>query len=365
MTSEPNRLRNSELAVQARAWMPVLVRYRTSDPARGVVELAITALPLCGLWAVAWLAYRHGAWWATFLLAIPAAGFFVRLFVILHDCGHGSFFPNRIVNDWVGRAIGILMITPYDFWRRTHAIHHSNSGNLDRRGVGDVDTLTVNEFVGLSRWGRLKYRLYRSAFIQFGLGPGFIFLVYQRVPVGFLRSGWGPWISTQATNGAIAAIVILFVGLIGFKAVLAIYLPTMLIATSIGGWLFFVQHQFKDTYWSEGEGWGFHKAALHGSSHYDLPLLLRWFTANIGVHHVHHLCSMIPSYNLARVLREHPELARIGRITLRESLRCVPLALWDDELRRLVSFKCAARNADAHCHVSIDPSGNQRIAISA
>ena len=234
-------------------------------------------------------------------------------------------------------------MTPYDFWRRTHAIHHATSGNLDRRGIGDVDTLTVREYLARSRWGRLKYRLYRHPLVMFGIGPAYLFLLQHRLPVGLMRGGWQPWISTQATNAAIALIAAVLIWLIGVKAFFLVHLPIMLLAAVFGVWLFYVQHQFEDTFWNESRGWDLHEAALHGSSHYDLPPLLRWFTANIGIHHVHHLCSRIPYYRLPRVLRDHPELRDIGRLTLLQSFRCVRLVLWDEAQRRLVSFR-EARN---------------------
>ena len=323
----------------ARLWTQILIRYREPSRVRSVIELAITALPLVALWTAAWLIYSLGYWWASLLLAIPASGFLVRLFMIQHDCGHGAFFPNKWANDWVGRVIGVLTMTPYDFWRRTHAIHHATSGNLDRRGIGDVDTLTVREYLSRSRWGRLKYRLYRNPLVLFGLGPAYLFLIRQRLPFGLMRVGWQPWISTQATNAAITLIAAVLIWLIGVKAFFLVHLPIMLLAATFGVWLFYVQHQFEDTFWNENRDWNLHQAALHGSSHYDLPPLLRWFTANIGIHHVHHLCSRIPYYRLPRALRDHPELRDIGRLTLLQSFRCVRLVLWDEAQRRLVSFR--------------------------
>jgi acyl-lipid omega-6 desaturase (Delta-12 desaturase) len=327
----------------ARLLTQILARYREPSRVRSVIELAVTALPLAALWAAAWLAYSSGYWWASLLIAIPAAGFLVRLFMIQHDCGHGAFFRNRLANDWVGRVIGVLTMTPYDFWRRTHAIHHATSGNLDRRGIGDVTTLTLEEYHSRSRWGRLQYRLYRHPIVMFGLGPAYLFLLQHRLPLGLMRAGWRPWLSTQATNAAIATIALLLIWLIGVKAFFLVHLPIMLLAATFGVWLFYVQHQFADTFWDESRGWNMHEAALHGSSYYDLPLLLRWFSANIGVHHVHHLCSRIPYYRLPRVMREHPELRDIGRLTLTQSFHCVRLALWDETQRRLISFREARR----------------------
>jgi acyl-lipid omega-6 desaturase (Delta-12 desaturase) len=323
----------------ARRWIRILGNYRQPNYVRSIVELAITALPLAALWVAAWFAFTLGHAWMSLLIAIPAAGFLVRLFMIQHDCGHGSFFVHRHANDWVGRAIGVLTLTPYDFWRRTHAIHHASTGNLDRRGIGDVDTLTVREYRALSCTARLKYRLYRNPLIMFGLGPAYLFLLQYRLPVGFMRNGWQPWASTMATNFAIALVVAILVWFVGIKAFLLVHLPITLLAAMAGVWLFYMQHQFEQTIWARDHEWRLHEAALRGSSHYDLPAFLRWFTANIGVHHVHHLCSRIPYYRLPQVLREHPELRTIGRLTLLESLRCVRLALWDEERNRMVSFR--------------------------
>jgi len=331
---------NSEAsAPEPRRWTPILNRYREPSRVRSMVELAVTALPLVGLWTAAWLVYSFGFWWASLLLALPASGFLLRLFMIQHDCGHGSFFLNRSVNDWVGRAIGVLTLTPYDFWRRTHGIHHATAGNLDRRGIGDVDTLTVHEYMARSRWGRLKYRIYRHPLVMFGVGPAYLFLLRHRLPIGMMRAGWGPWISTQGTNAVIAAVAMVLILLIGAQAFFLVHLPILLFSATFGVWLFYVQHQFEDTFWRHSRHWDLHEAALHGASHYDLPLWLRWFTANIGIHHVHHLHSRIPYYRLPRVLRDHPELYHISRVTLLESFGCVRLTLWDEAQRRLISFR--------------------------
>jgi omega-6 fatty acid desaturase (delta-12 desaturase) len=330
---------NADAGPEARVWTQILSRYREPSHIRSLTELAVTALPLAALWFAAWLTYSFGHWWASLLIAIPAAGFLVRLFAIQHDCGHGAFFPRKWMNDWLGRALGVLTVTPYDFWRRSHAMHHSTCGNLDRRGLGDIDTLTVREYLARSAWGRLKYRLYRNPLVLFGFGPAYMFLLQHRLPVGWMRGGWQPWLSTQATNLGIGLAAALLIWLIGFKAFFVVHLPIVMLSASIGVWLFYVQHQFEDTFWSESRGWSFHEAALHGSSHYDLPGVLRWFSANIGIHHVHHLYSRIPFYRLPRVLRDHPDLGRIGRLTLLDSLRCVRLALWDEGTQRLVSFR--------------------------
>jgi acyl-lipid omega-6 desaturase (Delta-12 desaturase) len=336
-------LHNDEQAASAandaQRWMKILARYREPNPARSVFEIAITLAPLVGLWALAWAAVHFGYWWLSLPLAVPTAGLLVRLFMIQHDCGHGAFFSHRLANDWVGRALGVLTLTPYDSWRRSHAVHHATSGNLDRRGIGDIDTLTVREYLARSRWGRFGYWLYRNPAVMFGLGPAYLFVAQHRLPIGLMRAGWQPWISTMATNFAIALVVGILVWLVGIGAFLLVQVPVTLLAATIGVWLFYVQHQFEHTQWDEQPQWSMHEAALHGSSHYDLPAVLRWFSANIGVHHVHHLSSRIPYYRLSRVLRDHPELRGVGRLTLLESFRCVPLVLWDEEQRRLISFR--------------------------
>jgi omega-6 fatty acid desaturase (delta-12 desaturase) len=325
----------------------LLARYRDPSLPRSLTEIAITALPLIGLWAGMW-ALMHVSYWLSLILAVPAAGFLVRLFMIQHDCSHGAFFRHRAINDWVGRVIGVATLTPYDYWKRTHAVHHASSGNLDRRGMGDVSTVTVREYLAMNWRERLGYRLYRHPAIMFGLGPAYLFILQHRAPLGLMRgAGWSPWVSTMATNAGIAAIVGSLAWLIGIGPFLAIHLPIAVLAASIGVWLFYVQHQFEETAWARDPAWSHPELALHGSSHYDLPLVLRWFTANIGVHHVHHLNSRIPFYRLSEVLRNHPELSEIGRLTLWQSLRCIRFALWDESAKRLVSFGALRRRARA------------------
>jgi omega-6 fatty acid desaturase (delta-12 desaturase) len=328
----------------AREWAHILAGYREGSRSRSVVELLITAGAFAGLWALMWAALDFG-YWLSLLIAVPAAGFLVRLFMIQHDCSHGSFFRGRAINDWLGRVIGALTLTPYDSWRRAHAVHHASSGNLDRRGIGDVTTLTVREYLALPRWRRLSYRLYRNPVVMFGVGPAYLFIVRHRLPVDTLRMGWRVWGSTMATNAAIALIAFIMIWLVGVRPFLLVHVPITLLAASVGVWLFYVQHQFEHTFWDGAPAWSVHEAALHGSSHYDLPAVLRWFTANIGVHHVHHLCSRIPFYRLPRVLRDHPELGAVGRLTLLQSLGCVRLVLWDERDRRLISFRELRRSA--------------------
>jgi len=321
-----------------RDWSKLLAGYRDPSNARSAFEIAVTVLPLVALWVLMW-ASLDVSYWLCLLLAVPAAGFLVRLFMIQHDCGHGAFFRRRAANDWVGRVASVITLTPYDWWRQAHAIHHAHSGNLDHRGIGDIDTLTVREYLELPRWRRFKYRLYRNPLVMFGIGPAYNFILRQRLPVGLMRSGWRPWASTMATNVAIAAFAALLIWLVGIGPFLLVHLPITCIGAAIGVWLFYVQHQFEETFWERDETWTFHEAALMGSSHYDLPGVLRWFTANIGVHHVHHLCSRIPYYRLPQVLRDHPQLVELGRLTLLRSLGCVRQVLWDEQQRKLISFR--------------------------
>jgi omega-6 fatty acid desaturase (delta-12 desaturase) len=338
MATEDVRAASAGATLEASQWSKALARYRSPNAGRSLLEILITIGPFVLLWAATWLGVYFG-YWISLALAVPAAGFLVRLFMIQHDCGHGSFFRSQVLNDWIGRAIGVLTFTPYDFWRHTHAVHHASSGNLGRRGMGDIDTLTVREYLALPRLGRLRYRLYRHPLVMFGIGPIYMFFLQHRLPVGLMRDGWRPWLSTMLTNAGIAGIAAVLIYFIGIKAFLLVHLPIMVLAAAAGVWLFNVQHQFEGTSWSEEPSWNRHEAALHGSSHYDLPGFLRWLTANIGVHHVHHLSSGIPFYRLRDVLRDHPELGSVGRLTLMQSLGCIRLVLWDEGSRKLVSFR--------------------------
>ena len=326
--------------VGARPWPRILHAYRTPHRGRSLFELAVTLVPFVGLWTLAAISVHYGFWWGL-LLIVPTAGFLLRMFMIQHDCGHGSFFAHRKADDWTGRVLGVFTLTPYDYWRRAHAEHHASAGNLDERGVGDITTLTVAEYQSLPRWRRLAYRLYRNPAVMFGFGPIWLFVFKQRLPFGMMRSGMEPWVSTMSTNLAVLVLGVGLVWLIGIGPFLLVQLPIVALAGSAGVWLFYVQHQFEKTHWAQGREWHFQDAALHGSSHYDLPLVLQWLTGNIGIHHVHHLSSRVPYYRLPEVLRDYPELSGIGRITIKESLRCVKLVLWDEPSQRLISFRDA------------------------
>lgn len=309
------------------------------DLKRSLFQLITTATPFFVLLAVMATATR-GRYWLTLLLAVPAAGLLVRLFIIQHDCGHNSFFRSRAANDFLGRAIGVLTLTPYGEWKSGHAIHHASSGNLDRRGWGDVGTMTVREYKAASPLQKLGYRLFRSPFVMVLLGAPLNFIVLQRIPRGRTFTDRALRHSILSLNVALAVVFGLPMVVFGVGPVLATYLPVMVMASWIGNWLFYVQHQFEDTYWERDGEWKFHTAALRGSSYFDLPPVLQWFSGNIGLHHVHHLCTRIPNYRLQACVDSAPELSRIAkRITLRDSLTCWRLALWDEQSRRLVGFR--------------------------
>lgn len=325
-------------ARQAKEWVQILAKYREPSISRSVFELAVTLVPFLALWALAWAALSV-SYWLALAIAMVNGLFLVRIFCIQHDCGHASFFKNRKVQDWIGRGLGVLTLTPYDVWRRTHSLHHAQHGNLDQRGIGDVMTLTVEEYRGRGRMGRLLYRMYRHPFVLFVLGPSYLFILQNRLPIGLMRAGWRFWASALGTNLVLAAILGVMIWLGGPMPVLLIFLPTSMVAGTLGVWLFYVQHQFEETHWAKGDDWQLHEAALAGSSHYVLPQPLRWLSANIGIHHVHHLYSRIPFYRLPEILRDHSELASAQRLTPLESLRSVNLHLWDEKLGRLMSFR--------------------------
>jgi acyl-lipid omega-6 desaturase (Delta-12 desaturase) len=318
-----------------------LAAYAKPDRWRAALQLVNTILPLLASMAALFYGLDRGYWLAA-LLALPAALLVVRLFVIQHDCGHGSFFASRRANESVGLVISMLTLMPFSFWRRTHSVHHATSGNLDRRGTGDIATLTVVEYRSRSPWGRLVYRLYRHPLILFGVGPAYLLLVRYRVPLSLPLRDWQSWFSILATDAIAIAIVVGLAMLVGVVMSVIALGGVFLLATSIGMWLFYVQHQFEDAYWRRSPDWDFHAAALHGSSFYDLPKPLHWFTASIGFHHIHHLVSKIPNYRLQACYRHIPELRQGKPLTLWASLKSVRLALWDEERQRLVSFRQVA-----------------------
>jgi omega-6 fatty acid desaturase (delta-12 desaturase) len=324
------------------ALAPILSRRFKSfgaDAKRSIIQLVTTASMFIALLVVMGLA-SHAHYWLTLLLAAPAAGLLVRLFIIQHDCGHGSFFKSRAANDLLGRLLSVPTLTPYGSWSQGHAAHHASTGNLDRRGRGDVSTWTVAEYLASGPFKRMFYRLYRSPFVMVGLGAPINFILLQRLPVGHGFHDPDSRRSILALDLALLVVFGLACAAFGVFTVVATYLPVMIIASWIGNWLFYVQHQFDRTHWERDDDWSFPVAALSGSSYFKLPAILQWFSGNIGLHHVHHLCSRIPNYRLQACLDAAPELDRVTEvITLRQSLGCWRLALWDERLRLLVGFR--------------------------
>ncbi len=320
--------------------------FRGPDNLTSAVQLVLTLILFAGMWML--MRYSlSGSSWVTALLALPTAGLAVRLFIFQHDCGHGSFFSSARANKIVGTFLGALTLTPYQCWRRQHATHHASNSQLDHRGVGDIDTLTVDEYNAASPWRRFKYRLFRNPFVLFGIGPIFHFAILQRFTYSLPKSWVNERRSVHLTNALILGIFGLVAWLVGPASLLKIHLPVMALSASIGVFLFYVQHQFDPAHWRRDEDWDYYTAAIEGSSFLDLPWPLRWFTANIGYHHIHHLDSRIPYYSLPRCANAHPDLKLAKRETLWSSLRCVNLKLWDEQAERLVSFGEARRRTQA------------------
>ena len=297
-------------------------------------------------------------------LAIPAAGFLVRTFVVFHDCAHGSFLPSRRANRWLGIACGLVVYSPFHSWRHEHAVHHASAGDLDRRGRGDVDTLTVAEWGALSRPKRLAYRTFRNPLVMLGLGPIWALIIAPRLVPRWARARFGRTII--ATNLALIALLGGLCALVGWHAVLVVQLPTAMLAGAVGIWMFYVQHQFEDVYWERKENWSYADAALRGSSYLMLPSVLQFFTGNIGLHHVHHLSARIPNYNLQRAHDENPVFHDVPRLTFWDGVRALRLKLYDEDRGRMVGFSearpvlaAAATNDRRPSNTPLAAAGNE------
>ena len=329
----------SSAAGSIQAWNIRLRPYAAPIAGRSLAQLAVTLVLLVGCFAAMLVLDAAAGYWAGLPLSLVAGLLVVRLFVIQHDCGHYSFFRSRRACDVVGRLLGVLTLTPYAWWKRDHDRHHAASGDLSRRGHGDITTLTVREYRALPRRRRLAYRLYRHPLVLFGIGPVYQFLLRHRLPLGLGRGDAKGLVSILGTNLALAALLVGCGFAFGFLRFTALWLPVVTVAATVGVYMFFVQHQFETTYWEEHGRWDFVTAALKGCSYFRLPRPLDWLTGSIGYHHVHHLSARIPNYRLRSCFDEVPGLGAATAITLAQSIRCTRLALWCEDRRRLLSFR--------------------------
>lgn len=319
-----------------RVWKELVSEYQKPSTPRALWQIVNTLGPYALLWYLIYLSLAI-SWWLTVPLAMLAGAFLVRVFIIFHDCGHGSFFKSRKINDVVGFIAGVLTFTPYYHWRWEHAIHHASAGDLDKRGTGDVWTMTVQEYLESSRWKRFAYQLARNPIILFVIAPLYLFVIRQRFPSS--EANPRERHSVHWMNLAILGMAIPLCWVFGITEYLLIQLTAMAVAGGAGVWMFYVQHQFEDVYWERGEDWDYTAAALQGSSFYKLPKILQWFSGNIGFHHIHHLSSRIPNYNLERCHHSHPMFQEVKPITLYSSLKSFTLRLWDEKEKKLVGYR--------------------------
>jgi omega-6 fatty acid desaturase (delta-12 desaturase) len=317
-------------------WKAIVATHQEPSVGRAVWQMVNSIGLYAFLWFLMWLAVPV-SWWLAVPLTIIAGLVLVRVFIISHDCGHGSYFKSKRANEMVGRLTSFLTFTPYHHWRWQHALHHASSGDLDRRGTGDIWTLTVQEYLEASRWKRFAYRLARNPFVLFILAPVGLFLIYQRFsdPKAGPRERHSVWL----TNLALLAMAALLSWAFGTGTYLLLQLMVTVVSGAAGVWMFYVQHQFEDVYWERREEWDYTRAALEGSSYYKLPKILQWFTGNIGFHHIHHLSARIPNYNLERCHNSHPIFTRVKPITFWSSFRTMSLRLWDEQHKKLVGFR--------------------------
>ena len=343
---EPTSARNSK--EDTAAWKAIVLKFQEPSLPRAVWQLVNTLGPYAGLWYLMYLSLSW-SYWITLPLAVLAGMFLVRIFIIFHDCGHGSFFKSRLANDIVGFITGALTLTPYYHWRWEHSIHHASAGSLDRRGTGDVWTMTVEEYLQSGRWKRFAYQLARNPFVLFGIAPVFLFVIHQRIYSSKAnpREKWSVrWMNVAVLGIAVALSWAFGIGRswgFGIAAYLLIHLTIVIVGGGVGIWMFYVQHQFEDVYWEREENWDFKAAALEGSSFYKLPRILQWFSGNIGFHHIHHLSSRIPNYNLERCHDADPLFQEVKPITFFSSLKSLTYRLWDEQRGKLVGFRHARK----------------------
>lgn len=325
----------SDDQANAAKWKEIVARYQKPSISRAVWQVVNTLVPYLGLWILMYFTATI-SWWVTIPLAVLAGAFLVRMFIIFHDCGHGSFFKSQKANHLLGAITGVLTFTPYYHWRWEHAIHHSSSGDLDRRGTGDIWTLTVQEYLESSRWRRFSYRLARNPIVLFIVAPLVLFLGINRIPKP--KAPVRERYSVYLTNLAVGLMAVGLIWVFGLKAFLIIQFTVLMVAGSAGVWLFYVQHQYEGVYWERAEKWDYVAAALQGSSFYKLPKVLQWFSGNIGFHHIHHLSARIPNYNLERCHKAEPLFQAVKPITLLASFKSFTFRLWDEQRRMLVGF---------------------------
>ena len=324
--------------LQPAFWRERLSPYAQPCVKRGLLDLATSVVPYLALTAGMY-ALVDVSTLLVLALAVPAAGFLLRTFIVFHDCAHGSFFAGRTANKCVGVACALLVYQPFHSWRYEHAVHHATAGDLDNRGMGDVDTLTVAEYRELSRLGRVGYRLMRNPFVLLVLGPLWALFLEPRLVPGWARERF--WRKIVATDIAIVAIIAALGALLGWGAVALVQVPSAMLAGAAGVWLFYVQHQFEGVYWVRNDSWSYAESALRGSSHLKLPKVLQFFTGNIGLHHVHHLSPRIPNYNLQRAHDENPVFHDVPTLSLWDGIRTLRLKLYDEERGELVGFSAA------------------------
>lgn len=319
-----------------RSWQKLIMKYTQPDSRKSLIQLINTFIPYVIMWVLMVLSTKI-SYVLTLGLAVIAAGFLVRIFIIFHDCGHGSFFKSKKANDIVGIISGIVVHTPYYKWHAQHADHHATTVNLDQRGLGDIWTMTVSEYLNATKFQRFMYRTVRNPFILFVFGPIYLLLILNRVTKKGLSSK-AKW-NVYLTNIAILVFAVAMSFLIGIKAFLFIHLTHLFIAQAVGLWLFYAQHNFEDVSWERADNWDYKRAAIHGSSFLKLPLILQWFTGNIGFHHVHHLSPRIPNYNLARCQYENDFFKDVKPITFMSTFKAMKLGLWDEASHQLIRFR--------------------------
>ncbi len=324
----------------------MLAPYSKASVAGATFQLVTTSLLYMAGWAAMYASLSFG-YWLTLLIAIPTACFEIRLFIFQHDCGHGSFLPSQKMNDAIGSILGLVTLMPYLYWRKTHAIHHATSGNLEKRGFGDVTTITVAEYMALDWRGKIAYRVYRNPMTILLFGPLYQFVLKHRLPLDLPRSWKREWRSIHKNNAAIAAVFVFAWATIGLKAFLLIQLPIVLFGGTLGVFLFYVQHQYEGTYWRNETDWDYYEAGLLGSSYLKLPKIGHWFTGNIGYHHIHHVSSKIPNYRLASCYNDNVPLQNAPSLSILAAIKTLVLCLWDEETKRLVSFRELKRKTRA------------------